>query len=87
MKGLGDIAFSKEFVRLSAHRSFISSYLSFVVGSKFYVKVYETLYYEDPSMDSIHIWPDGRYRSKVFISTDPTPGNNLGVKVTDLEFS
>ena len=46
-----------------------------------------TLYYEDPLMDFIHIWPDGRYRSKVFISTDPTPGDNLEVKVTDLEFS
>ena len=25
-------------------------------------------------MDVIHIWPDGRYRSKTFISTIPTPG-------------
>ena len=58
-------------------------YLSFVVGSKFYVKVYKTLYYEDPLMDFIHIWPDGRYRSKVFNSTDPTPGDNLGVVVTE----
>ena len=24
--------------------------------------------------DFIHIWPDGRYRSKVFISAIPTPG-------------
>ena len=38
-------------------------------------------------MDFIYIWPDGRYKSKVFISTDPTPGDNLGVKVMDLEFS
>ena len=45
------------------------------------------LYYEDPLMDFIHIWPDGRYRSKVFISTNHTPWDNLGVKVTDLEFS
>ena len=38
-------------------------------------------------MDFIHIWPDGICRSKVFISIDPTPGDNLGVKVKDLEFS
>ena len=36
-------------------------------------------------MDFIHVWPDDRY--KFFISTNPIPGNNLGVKVTDLEFS
>ena len=29
-------------------------------------------------MDFIHIWHDGRYRSKVFISTIPTPGVTLG---------
>ena len=38
-------------------------------------------------MDLIHVWPDGRYRTKVFISTNPIPGNNIGVKVKDLEFS
>ena len=38
-------------------------------------------------MDLIHVWPDGRYRAYVFISTNPIPGNNIGVKVTDLEFS
>ena len=38
-------------------------------------------------MDFIHIWPDGRYRAKVFMSTNPTPGDNLGLKVTYLEFS
>ena len=48
-------------------------YFSLVVGSKFYVKVYKTLYYEDPLVDFIHIWPVGRYRSKVFISTNPNP--------------
>ena len=25
--------------------------------------VYKALYYEDPLMDFIHIWPDGRYRA------------------------
>ena len=29
-------------------------------------------------MDSVHIWHDGRYRSKVFISTIPTPGVTWG---------
>ena len=46
-----------------------------------------TLYYEDTLMDFIDIWPDDGYRSKVFISTDSTPGDNLGVKVMNLEFS
>ena len=53
-------------------------------------------------MDFRYIWPDGRYKSKVFISTIPTSGvcvcvggggggggrgGDLGDKVTDLEFS
>ena len=38
-------------------------------------------------MDLIHVWPDGRYRAKVFISANPVLGNNVGVKVMDLEFS
>ena len=41
-------------------------------------------------MDFNHIWPDGGYRSKVFISTIPTlvgSRGDLRVKVTDLEFS
>ena len=33
-----------------------------VTGSKFLVKVYKTSYFEDPLMDFIHIWHDGRYR-------------------------
>ena len=49
-------------------------------GQSFCVKVYKTSYFEDPLMDFIHIWHDGKYRSKVFISTIPTPG-------ADLEFS
>ena len=55
-------------------------------GQNFCIEVYKTSYFEDPLMDFIHIWHDGRYRSKVFISTIPTPGGDLGVKVTDLEF-
>ena len=42
-------------------------------GQSFCVKVYKTSYFGDPLMDFIHIWHDGRYRSKVFISTIPTP--------------
>ena len=32
-------------------------------GQSFYVKVYKTLYYEEPLMDLIHVWCDGRYRA------------------------
>ena len=47
------------------------------------VKVYKTLYYEDPLMDFIHIWPDGRYTSKVFLSAPTLPwgqGHGLFIK-------
>ena len=47
-------------------------------GQSFCVKVYKTSYFEDPLMDFVHIWHDGRYRSKVFIGTIPTPGVTLG---------
>ena len=47
-------------------------------GRSFCVKVYKTSYFEDPSMDFIHIWHDCRYRFKVFISTIPTLGVTLG---------
>ena len=68
---------------------FVCLFVRFSVtqGQSFCVKVYKTSYFEDSLMDFIHIWPDGRYRSKVFISTIPTPRGDLGVKVTDLEFS
>ena len=49
-------------------------------GQSFCVKVYKTSYFEDPLMDFIHIWHVGRYRSKVFISTIPTPGVTLGTR-------
>ena len=52
-------------------------------GQSFCVKVCKTSYFGDPLMDFIHIWHDGRYRSKIFISTIPTPGSDLGVKVTE----
>ena len=59
-------------------RSFVCTFVrSFVFpsqGQSFCVKVYKTSYFEDPLMDFVHIWHDGRYRSKVFISTIPTPG-------------
>ena len=47
-------------------------------GQSFCIKVYKTSYFEDPLMDFIHIWHDGRYRSKVFIGTILTPGVTLG---------
>ena len=49
-------------------------------GQSFCVKVYKTSYFEDPLIDFIHIWHVGRYRSKVFISTIPTPGVTLGTR-------
>ena len=62
-------------------RSYVRSFILFVFpsqGQSFCVKVYKTSYFEDPLMDFVHIWHDGRYRSKVFISTIPTPGMTLG---------
>ena len=62
-------------------------------GQSLCVKVYKTSYFEDPLMDFVHICHDGRYRSKVFIGTipppppPPPPRGDLGVKVTDFEFS
>ena len=64
--------------------SFIHTYihlfihLSITEGQSFCVKVYRTSYFEDSLMDFIHIWPDGEYRTKVFISTIPTPEVTLG---------
>ena len=57
------------------HMAFVR--LSVTQAQSFCVKVYKTSYFEDSLMDFIHIWPDGRYRSKVFISTIPTPGVTL----------
>ena len=82
---MGYIVFAFPFVRSSVHsfvRTFVCSFVcsfvrSFVFpsqGRSFCVKVYKTSYFEDPLMDFVHIWHDGRYRSKVFISTIPTPG-------------
>ena len=66
--------------------SYVHSFLFPSQGQSFCVKVYRTSYFEDPLMDFIHIWHDGRYRCKVFISTVPTPRGDLGVKVTDRIF-
>ena len=69
--------FVHSFVRTYV-RSFVRSFVFPSQGQSFCVKVYKTSYFEDPLMDFIHIWHDGRYRSKVFISTIPTPGVTLG---------
>ena len=62
------------FLRTYIVRSFVRSFVFPSQGQSFCVKVYKTSYFEDPLMDFIHIWHDGRYRSKVFISTIPTRG-------------
>ena len=79
--GGGYIVFAFPFVHSFVRtyvRSFVSSFVrSFVFpsqGQSFCVKVYKTSYFKDPVMDFIHIWHDGLYRSKVFISTIPIPG-------------
>ena len=59
-------------------RSYVRSFVFPSQGQSFCVRVYKTSYFEDPLMDFIHIWHDGRYRSKVFISTIRTPGVTLG---------
>ena len=63
------------FETLFVHTLFLS------LGQSFCVKFYKTSYFEDPLMDFIHIWHDGRYRSKVFISTIPTPGVTYGLRL------
>ena len=65
--------FVRSYVRSFVH-SFVRSFVFPSQGHSFCVKVYKTSYFEDPLMDFVHIWHDGRYRSKVFISTIPTPG-------------
>ena len=77
----GYIVFAFLFVRLFV-RTYVHSYirLSFHHRVKLCVKVYKTSYFEDPLMDFIHIWHDGRYRSKVFISIIPNPGVTLGLR-------
>ena len=85
----GYIVFAFPFVR-SFVRTYVRSFVCLFVrlyvrlfvflsqGQSFCVKVYKTSYFEDPLMDFIHIWHEGRYRSKVFISFIPTPGVTLG---------
>ena len=65
--------FVRMFVRL-----LVCSFVFPSQGQSFCVKVYKTSYFEDPLMDFIHIWHEGRYRSIVFISTIPPPGVTLG---------
>ena len=81
----GYIVFAFPFVRTYI-RTFVRSSFRHRV-KVFAYKVYKTSYFEDPLMDFIHTWHEGRYRSKVFYQHHPHPGGDLGVKVTDLEFS
>ena len=77
----GYIVFTFPFV-YSSVRLFVRTFVRLFVfpsqGQSFCVKVYKTSYFEDPWMDFSHIWHDGRYRSKGFISTIPTLGVTLG---------
>ena len=50
------------FVHPSVEALFVHTFFCLRVKS-FYVKVYMTLYYEEPLIDLIHVWPDGRYRA------------------------
>ena len=70
-------SYVRSFVRSFVH-TFVRSFVFPSQGQSFCVKVYKTSYFEDPLMDFIHIWHDGRYRSTAFISTIPTPGVTLG---------
>ena len=81
----GYIVFAFPFVRSFIHtfvRTYVRSYVRLFVfpsqGQSFCIKVYKTSYFEDPLMDVVYIWYDGRYRSKIFISINPTPGVTLG---------
>ena len=51
----------------------------------FMLKFFKCLYFKDTLMDLFCIWHDGRSWSKEFLSAIPTPGHDLGVKVTDSE--
>ena len=63
--------FVRSFVRTFVHSSFRHRVKVFALK-------FMTSYFEDPLVDLVHIWHDGRYRSKIFISTIPTPGVALG---------
>ena len=67
----------RPFIR-SYERSFVRLFIFPSQGQVFGLKFIKTSYFEDPLMDFIHIWHDGRYRSKIFISTIPTPGVTFG---------
>ena len=70
--GGGYNVFAFPFVRM-----YVRLFVFLSQGQSFCIKIYRTSYFEDPLMDFIHIWHDGRYRSEVFISTMPTPGVTL----------
>ena len=40
--------------------SFVRSFVFPSQGQNFCIKVYKTSYFQDPLMDFIHIWHDGR---------------------------
>ena len=90
---IGYIVSGFPFLRSLVHMYICTSiHLSFhhILGTRVKVltlKSINTLHYEDPLMNFIYIWHDGRYRSKVLLSVISTPGPGLEVKVMDFEFS
>ena len=52
---------------------------------KFYIKVFKISLFLNPMVKLNYIWSDDSYWSKILFSTIPTPGNDLQIKVTDLE--
>ena len=53
--------------------------------SKFCVKVFRTSLFPNPMMDSVHVWCDNRYWSRISHSVIPISIHQFKVKVTDLE--
>ena len=79
-------SFVRTFVRSFDVRTFVHSFVFPSQGQSFCVKVYKTSYFEDPLMDLLHIWHDGRYRSKVLghrlrIFIKKSQGQSFCVKV------
>ena len=54
--------------------------------SKFYIKVFRTSLFPNPSMDLMHVWYDDEHWSKILQGTIPTPVHDPIYKVTDLQF-
>ena len=69
----GYIVFTFLFVHLFV-RTYVRSFILPSQGQSFCVKVYKTSYFEDPLMDFIHIWHDGRCSLKFLSAPSPPQG-------------